>query len=74
MVLAEEADIDEVFTLDVRGFQAYHIGFMEENHLKSGRDNSLLGKQFSHITYHIMSTSLSVHITANYQVVYLYFS
>lgn len=25
VVLAEEADIDEVFTLDMRGFQAYRI-------------------------------------------------
>jgi len=25
VVLAEEADIDEVFTLDMRGFQAYWI-------------------------------------------------
>jgi hypothetical protein len=35
VVLAEEADIDEVFTLDMRGFQA--IGLMEENHLRFGR-------------------------------------
>lgn len=25
VVLAEEADIDEVFTLDIKGFQAYRI-------------------------------------------------
>ena len=25
VVLAEEADIDEIFTLDMRGFQAYRI-------------------------------------------------
>jgi len=37
VVPAKEADIDEVFTLDMRGFQAYRIH--GKNHLRFGRDS-----------------------------------